>query len=79
VFGFMLAALPSALVGVSVLDLLGGARSGSFVLDKVVTSVLSSVLVAGSMVLTYVLLLWLFRVPELREVQRQMKARLSRR
>ena len=78
-FGFLLAALPSTGVGLGVLWLLGGVGPGDFPVDKVFSAVLSAIAVGGAMVFTYVLLLWLFRVSELREVQRQLKARLTSR
>lgn len=78
-FGFLLAAAPATLVGVSVLELLGGTSRGAFAVDKVLNALISSAIVAPSIVLTYVLLLWLFKVPELREVQKQLKARLTKR
>lgn len=77
--GFVLAAIPAGFAGISVLELIGGTSAGSFAVDKVLNAILSSALVAPVMVITYVLLLWLFKVPELRELQKQLKARLTRR
>ncbi|MFM1951134.1 MAG: murein biosynthesis integral rane protein MurJ, partial [Actinomycetota bacterium] len=79
VFGFLLAALPAGLVGASVLELLGGVGSGAFAVDKVLNAVVACLLVGPTIVITYVLILWLFKTPELREVQKQLKARLTRR
>jgi hypothetical protein len=42
-----------------------------------VNSILASVLVSGAMVLSYLVLLWLFKVPELREVFGQLKGRFG--
>jgi putative peptidoglycan lipid II flippase len=77
--GFVLAAIPAGFAGISVLELIGGTSAGSFAVEKVLNAILSSALVAPVIVITYVLLLWLFKVPELREVQKQLKARLTRR
>jgi hypothetical protein len=57
---------------------LGGIAEGSFTLNSVVTAVLSSALVGSAMVICYLATLWIFRVPELRELQRQLKNRFRR-
>lgn len=77
--GFAIAAIPAGVAGYAVLELIGGNGAGAFAVDKVLNAVLASAMVASATVTTYVLLLWLFKVPELREVQRQLKARLTRR
>jgi putative peptidoglycan lipid II flippase len=77
--GFALAAIPATLAGLGVMELLGGTGSGDFAVAKVLNAVAASALVGFVMVIVYVLVLWLFRVSELREVQRQLKARFIRR
>jgi putative peptidoglycan lipid II flippase len=69
--------VPAAGVGMLVLWMLGGIGEGSFALERVVNSILASVLVSGAMVLCYLVLLWLFKVPELREVFGQLKGRFG--
>lgn len=76
--GFVLAALPAIVVGYSLMVWLGGIGDGSFTLSSVLSAVITSVLVGGAMVVTYLAALWIFRVPELRELQRQLKVRFSR-
>lgn len=76
--GFVLAALPAIAVGYSLMVWLGGIGYGSFTLNSVFSAVITSVLVGGAMVVTYLAVLWIFRVPELRELQRQLKVRFSR-
>lgn len=73
----VLAMLPAAGIGALVLWTLGGITEGSFALERVVNSILASFLVSGAMVLTYLVLLWLFKVPELREVFGQLKGRFG--
>jgi putative peptidoglycan lipid II flippase len=73
----ILAMVPAAGVGMLVLWMLGGIGEGSFVLERVVNSILASVLVSGAMMLCYLVLLWLFKVPELREVFGQLKGRFG--
>lgn len=77
--GFVLAAIPSAAVGYGLLTLLGGISGGSFPVDTVFSAVVSSAIVGFAMVSVYVAVLWIFKVPELLEVQRQLKVRLIRR
>jgi putative peptidoglycan lipid II flippase len=77
--GFALAAIPATLAGLGVMELLGGTGSGDFAVANVLNAVTVSALVGFVMVFVYVLVLWLFRVSELREVQRQLKARFIRR
>ena len=76
--GFVLAVIPATLVGILVLQWLGGISEGSFVLDRVVTSVISGMAVGSAMLVTYLGLLWLFKSPELREVSKQLGARFGR-
>ena len=73
----ILAMVPAAGLGMLVLWMLGGISEGSFALERVVNSILASVLVSGAMMLCYLVLLWLFKVPELREVFGQLKGRFG--
>ena len=73
----VLAMLPAAGVGAGVLYLLGGIGDGAFPVDKVLTAVLSSGIVASAMVVGYLAMLWLLRVPELREVFTQLRGRFG--
>ena len=76
--GFVLAAIPSIAVGYGVLELLGGTSRGAFPVDKVVGGILSAGIVASAVLFTYLGLLWVFKVSELREIQNQVKTRLRR-
>ncbi len=76
--GFVLAAIPAAGLGYSLMIWLGGISEGSFTLNSVVTAVLTSAVVGSAMVICYLATLWIFRVPELRELQRQLKNRFRR-
>ncbi len=76
--GFVLAAIPAAAVGYAVMLWLGGIAPGSFTLNSVFSAVLTSALVGAAMVICYLATLWIFRVPELRELQRQLKIRFRR-
>ena len=73
----LLAVVPAAATGVAILWSLGGISAGSFALDRVVTSVFSSVLVASGMLLVYLALLWVLRATELREVIVQLRGRFG--
>jgi putative peptidoglycan lipid II flippase len=74
---YLLAVIPAAAVGVALLWSLGGISQGSFALDKVVTAVFTSALVGSGMLLVYLLLLWVMRVPDLREVIGQLRGRFG--
>ena len=76
--GFVLAAAPSLALGYWVLQLLGGTNRGAFPVDKVLGGIASAGIVATAVLFTYLGLLWLFRVSELRELQSQVKTRLRR-
>ena len=65
---YYLAVIPAAMAGAGVLWTLGGMSEGSFALDRVVTSLISSVLVGSTMVLVYVIFLWILKVGELKEL-----------
>ena len=75
---FFLAMIPSAIVGVLVLNWLGGIGEGSYPVDRVVTALASGFAVGFAMLFTYLGLLWLFKVPELREVSKQLTIRFGR-
>jgi putative peptidoglycan lipid II flippase len=76
--GFVLAAIPAVAVGYGLMSWLGGIAYGSFTLNSVLTAVITSALVGGAMVVCYLATLWIFRVSELRELQKQLKVRFSR-
>jgi putative peptidoglycan lipid II flippase len=76
--GFVLAAIPAVAVGYGLMVWLGGIAYGSFTLQNVFSAVITCALVGGAMVVCYLATLWIFRVPELRELQRQLKVRFSR-
>jgi putative peptidoglycan lipid II flippase len=73
----ILAMIPAAGLGVLLLWIMGGIGEGSFALERVVNSILASILVSGAMMLCYLVVLWLFKVPELREVFGQLKGRFG--
>ena len=75
---FILAAIPATGLAILALWGMGGVGPGSFALDKVITSMLTSVLVGGVGLLSYLGLLWLMKVPQLREVSAALGARLKR-
>ena len=76
---FLLAMIPAIGLGFGTLWLLGGVDQGSFALAKVFGAVTVSGIVGLVTVGSYLLLLWLFKVPELREVSGALSARLNRR
>ena len=76
--GFVLAAIPAVSVGYGLMIWLGGIAYGSFTLSNVFSAVITSALVGGAMVVCYLATLWIFRVPELRELQKQLKVRFSK-
>jgi putative peptidoglycan lipid II flippase len=75
---FFLAMIPAAIIGVLVLNWLGGIGEGSYPVDRVVTALSSGFGVGFAMLFTYLGLLWLFKVPELREVSKQLTIRFGR-
>ncbi len=76
--GFVLAAIPAVSVGYGLMVWLGGIAYGSFTVLNVFSAVITSALVGGAMLLCYLATLWIFKVPELRELQKQLKVRFSR-
>jgi hypothetical protein len=77
-FKFILAAIPSTALALVTLWAIGGVGEGAFALDKVVTSIIASILVGGVGLASYLVLLWLMKVPQLREVSSALGARLKR-
>jgi putative peptidoglycan lipid II flippase len=75
---FVLAALPASAAGVAVLLALGGISENSFALQSIVGAVSSSVIVGSVMALTYLLLLWLMKSQELRELGFALRGRFTR-
>ena len=73
----ILAMLPASAVGASLLWVLGGITQGAFPVDKVLTAVMSAAIVGSAMVVSYLAMLWLLRVPELREVFSQLRGRFG--
>ena len=76
---FVLTMIPAIGLGYGTLWLLGGTVQGSFALDKVFGAVVVSMVVASVTLGSYLSLLWLFKVPQLREVSGALSARLKRR
>lgn len=76
---FLLAAIPSVSLGYGALWLLGGVGPNTFAVAKVFGAVVVSAVVAAVTVGSYLALLWLFRVPQLREVSGALSSRLKRR
>lgn len=75
---FVLAAIPAAASGWGVLTLLGGVSEGSYAVSGILPAAISSVLVAASVLGVYLLLLWLARANELRELATQLRNRGTR-
>lgn len=75
---FVIAAIPATALALGTLWLFGWVGPGSFVLDKVLTSLLTSSVVGGVGLASYLGILWLMRVPQLREVSAALGARLKR-
>ena len=76
---FLLAAIPSISLGYGTLWLWGGIGPNTFAVDKVFGAVVVSGTVAAVTLGSYLALLWLFRVPQLREVSGALSSRLKRR
>ena len=76
---FVLTMIPAIGLGYGTLWLLGGTVQGSFALEKVFGAVVVSMVVASVTLGSYLSLLWLFKVPQLREVSGALSARLKRR
>ena len=73
----ILSMLPAAGVGVGVLWTVGGIGEGSFAVDRVVTAILTCLLVGAAMSVSYLAMLWFLRVPELREVFAQLRGKFG--
>lgn len=76
---FVLAAIPATLLGALTLWALGGIGEGAFPVERVVTAVISSVVVGSVMLVSYLGLLWLLKSEELREVGASLRGRFGRR
>ena len=75
---FILTMIPAIGLGYGTLWLLGGVGQGSFALDKVFGAVVVSIVIACVTLGSYLGLLWLFKVPQLREVSGALSSRLKR-
>ena len=75
---FALTTIPAIGLGALSLWLLGWVGEGSFALQKVFGAVVTSAVVGSVTVGSYLALLWLFKVPQLREVSSALSARLKR-
>ena len=75
---FVGAGVVAAGIGYLVLLGLGGVGPGAFPVDRVLTAVVSAALVGLAMLVTYFGLLWLLRVPELRELSTILRRTLTR-
>jgi putative peptidoglycan lipid II flippase len=73
---FLLAVIPAAASGWGVLELLGGVGPDSFALSGMGPAAIVSVLVGATVFGVYLLLLWLARVSELRELSAQLRGRV---
>jgi putative peptidoglycan lipid II flippase len=77
-FSFVIAVIPAAAIGYTMLAWLGGVDANSWALSGVLPAMIAAALVAGSMVLSYAALLWLIRNPELRELSKQLRRKIKR-
>ena len=75
---FVLAAIPASAAGVLVLLALGGIGEGSFALQSVLGAISSSIIVGGTMGVSYLLLLWLLRSQEIEELGMALRGRFTR-
>lgn len=76
---FVLAAIPAIGLGYGTLWLLGGVGPGTFAVAKVFGAVVVSALVTAVTLGSYLALLWLLKVPQLREVSGALSSRIKRR
>ncbi len=76
---FMLSGALAGLAGYVIREVLGGIHPDSFVVDSVLTSALSAVIIGFAMLAVYAVALRLLRVPELKTVTRLFTQRFSRR
>lgn len=65
---FLVAGLFATVLGYIVLNALGGVEMGAFPVDRIISAIASSILVGAAMLIGYFGILWLFRVPELRQL-----------
>jgi putative peptidoglycan lipid II flippase len=75
---FLIAAVPALGLGYLTLWLLGGVSEGSFALSKVLNAALVASTVGAVSLVSYLLLLWIMKVPQLREVGAALNAKLKR-
>ena len=75
---FVLAAIPASAAGVLVLIALGGIGEGSFALQSVLGAISSSIIVGGTMGVSYLLLLWLLKSQEIEELGMALRGRFTR-
>ena len=75
---FVLAAIPASAAGVLVLLALGGIGEGSFALQSVLGAISSSIIVGGTMGVSYLLLLWLLKSQEIEELGMALRGRFTR-
>jgi putative peptidoglycan lipid II flippase len=74
---FMLAVAPASASGWGVLELLGGVDRGSFAMSGIGPAAIVSLAVGATVFGVYLLLLWLARATELRELAAQLRGRVS--
>jgi putative peptidoglycan lipid II flippase len=77
-FAYLIAGLVSGATGWATLQIMGGVSATSFVLDSVVSSVLSMAIIGFVMLAVYVIALRLLRVKELEPVAAKVLALLGR-
>ena len=75
---FVLAAVTSGLVGFGILQLLGGANKGAFPVLSILSSAVTCALIGSVMLLVYLTMLRLLRVPEVKTLIDPIKRLLGR-
>ncbi|MFM8927796.1 MAG: murein biosynthesis integral membrane protein MurJ [Rhodoluna sp.] len=76
---FILAAVVSGLVGFLILQLMGGAHKGAFPVLSILSSTLTCLIIGSVMVLIYLTILRLFKVPEVKTLTDPINKLLGRR
>ena len=74
---FLLAVIPASASGWGVLELLGGVERGSFAMSGIGPAAIVSLAVGATVFSVYLLLLWLARATELRELAAQLRGRVG--
>ncbi len=74
---FVLAAIPATAAGWGVLELLGGIGRGGYPVSGIMAAAISSVAVSAAVLAVYLLILWLARATELRELAVQLRRRFA--